>query len=397
MVEKRNKNVYVTGMGVVSPYGEGVDVLWDGLVSGSNAFKEITLFDTKDFRNSMAGEVSGFSPTKNYSRAVSFFLKALDESLACAKIADLNSVKTAFSLGTNFGGISSCISEMEKLSGNISDVSLDNSLLDEAETALRDENDFSGKVQVLSLSCASGTAAIGIGFDWVRSGKADIVIAGGFDELSLYSYAGLSALRAITKGIIRPFHKDRDGTIFSEGAGLLVLESEESMKKRGVMPLAQIAGMAINNDAFNMTAPEKEGKGIIRVMQMALADAGIDAGSIGYINCHATGTKYNDLVETNAIKQLFGDHAYELVLSANKSNFGHAMGAAGALEAISTILSLKNGIIPPTLLLDEKDPELDLDYCPLNLREIDGLTFVMSNSYGLGGTNASLVLKNFPE
>lgn len=391
MILSKSARVFVTGLGVVSPYGRGVDLFWDSLVSGKSALREISLFDASSFRNNLAGEVPDFAPLKEYSRSVSFLLTAIEEALSSAAFSDLKNIDCAFSLGTNFSGINGTLAQFSNLADKPAEINLDNSAFYEAEDAVKNETGFNGDFRILSLSCASGTAAIGQGFDMIRQGREKMVIVGGFDELSLYSYAGLSALRAITKDTIKPFHKDRSGTLFSEGAAVLILESESQVEKRGVKPVAEIKGYGINNDAYHMTAPEKEGRGIQAVMRMALADAGLQPSAINHINCHATATRYNDLIETDAVKKVFGSHAFDLVLTANKSCFGHAMGAAGALEAVSAIKSAVNNVIPPTLELDTPDPELDLDYCPFESRRHD-VRYAMTNSYGLGGTNSSLIL-----
>ncbi len=384
------KKVYVTGLGVVSPYGVGVDIFWQSLKDGLSAFRPVTLFDATPFRNSMVGEVVDFSVLEPYSRAVSFLLQATSEAVLNAEL-DPSVSNIAFSLGTNFGGINSYLSQIEELSNNPENVNLNNASFFEAENALRDKFAFAGDCHLLSLSCASGTAAIGLGFDRIRRGEEDVVICGGFDELSIYSYAGLSALRAITKDTILPFHKNRSGTLFAEGSAVIVLESEQSVEQRGITPIAMVSGMGINNDAFHMTAPEKDGRGIRKVMEMAIADAGLESVDIDHINCHATATRYNDAIETMAIKKVFGSHADKMILTANKSCFGHAMGAAGALEAVSTILSVREDVVPPTLNLDEPDDGFELDYCPLESRHVN-IGHAMSNSYGLGGANASVVI-----
>lgn len=232
---------------------------------------------------------------------------------------------------------------------------------------------------------------MGVALEWLRLNRVDVVLAGGFDELSETAFAGLSALRAISKDTIRPWDANRDGTLFSEGAGVLVLESETHAAARGARAHAAVLGRGINNDAFHMTAPEKEGKGIVAVMRMALADAGLEPPAVAHLNCHGTGTKYNDMIETTAIQTVFGAHAREMVFTANKSLFGHAMGAAGALEAAATCLSVEHGLVPPTISGDAPDPELDIPLCRHEAKRME-IPVAMTNSYGLGGTNASLVI-----
>jgi 3-oxoacyl-(acyl-carrier-protein) synthase len=317
---------------------------------------------------------------------------AVDEALSAASI-DIESLKdetVGVCFGTNFGGAGIAFDEISKLSTGNNDIKLEQSSMGAALNEINSILPVNGPSQILSLSCASGTAAIGIASSWIKNGRADIVLCGGFDELSLHCYAGLSNLRAITKDTIRPFSKNRSGTLFSEGAGVIVLESEKHAISRGATPKAFVDGYAINNDAFNMTAPEKSGEGIARLMKTSIKSAGLSPDDIDFINCHGTGTKYNDIVETTAIKKVFSAHAYDMFLTSNKSCFGHAMGAAGALEAVGTVMTLDTGLIPPTISLDEADPDLDLNYCPQSI-EHSNITYAMSNSYGLGGANSSVL------
>jgi len=254
--------------------------------------------------------------------------------------------------------------------------------------------ELDGPRLMLSLSCASGVAAIGEGMELIRSGKVQAAIVGGFDELSFYAYTGLSALRAITPDIIRPFDRNRKGTLFSEGAGALVLETEESARRRGAVIYAEAAGCAMNNDAYHMTAPDKSGRGIISVMRKALADSGVNTDEVDHVNAHGTGTQFNDKTETTAIKEIFGERAYRIPVNSMKSMIGHTMGASGALEAIGTILTLRDGIIPPTINLETPDPECDLDYVPGEAREM-AVNTALCNSYGFGGTNAAAVFRRW--
>ena len=226
----------------------------------------------------------------------------------------------------------------------------------------------------------------------IRSGRADLAVAAGYDELSLYCLAGLSALHAVSPGDITPFDLKRAGTVFSEGAGALVVEGAESAAKRGASALCELAGGAANNDAYHLTAPEKEGRGIVRLMRAALADAGVAPEQVDGVNLHGTGTKYNDLIETKALKEVFGAHARRLVLTANKSMLGHTMGAAGAHESVAAVRSLVEGVVPPTVGITTPDPECDLDYCPAQARRVE-LRVMLKNSYGIGGVNASVVFK----
>ncbi len=382
----------ITGFGSVSPFGKGVDALWAGVSCGRRAIRPITLFPTDDLRNASAGEVEGYPVPDGpgeATRALCFLLDATDEALDDAGLEQGGSDpgRCAAVVATNFGGMSAAESA---LTGQAAD------LLgyDFAENTARAAGraGFSGPSVTLSLSCASGVAALVTALELVRSKRADVVLAAGYDELSLFCYAGLSALRAVSTSDVTPFDANRSGTIFSEGAGVLIVEAADHAERRGVQSYCRLAGGAMNNDAYHMTAPEKEGLGIQKLMHLALADAGIGPEEVQHINLHGTGTKYNDLIETRAVKGVFGPHAGGLVLTANKSMLGHSMGAAGSHESICAIKSLVEGVVPPTVGISEPDPECDLDYCVDGPRKLE-MSCVLKNSYGIGGTNASVVFR----
>jgi 3-oxoacyl-(acyl-carrier-protein) synthase len=386
------QRVVITGMGAVSALGRGVPALWDGLVAGRSGLRPITVFDASPFRNDAGGEVPGYAGGPRDPRALQFLMDALDEALADAAPGDgVNSDRLDVVLGTNFGGMSAIEPAMDP-DGDLGEEGITRYCFQSAVDRVAERSEAHGRRSVLSLACASGAAVMGMGADAIRRGDADMVIAGCYDELSLFSYAGLSALRAITPDRIRPFDKNRKGTQFGEGAAVLVLESLAHARKRGARPHAELLGHALNNDAYHMTAPEKEGRGIRALMNAALGNAGVAPDHVGHINCHATGTPYNDVIETGAIKAVFGAHAAALKVTANKSMIGHAMGAAGGLEAIATIRTLQTGIVPPTMGIEEQDPECDLDCSPGSAGQTDA-QIAISNSFGLGGTNASVVLK----
>lgn len=380
---------HITGIGVVSPYGIGRECFWKGVSGGQQALRDITRFDASSYRNTLGGEVPDFD-AGGRERSIAFAVSAAQEAVADAGI-DLAGKKVGLILGTNFGGVETAEGAFEKHYEGDSARDFTTYLPDAVIKAVREACPSAGPEAVLSLSCASGAAAVGTALEWLRSGRADVVLAGGFDELSQTAVAGLSALRAISKDTIRPWDVNRGGTIFSEGAAVLVLESEAVAAERNARTYARVLGRGINNDAFHMTAPEKTGKGIVAVMQMALQDAQVDPGSVAHLNCHGTGTKYNDMIETTAIKTVFGAHTADMIFTASKSLFGHTMGAAGAMEAAVTCLSVHHDLVPPTLGCQEQDPELDIELVKDKAREMS-LPVAMTNSYGLGGTNASLVI-----
>jgi len=389
--------IVITGMGAIAPNGNSVAEFWEVLSAGQCAIAPITHFDASPFRNSIGGEVRGFPlPSPDASRANAYALAAIEQAISDANLADAALHEAGIVLATNFGG---CECGERFLAARLHGEVLPSAGLDEYsfQAAIRQAAarfGLRGPSAVLSLSCASGVAAIGYAVDLVREGRCERVIAGGYDELSRMSYSGLSALRAITPDIIRPFDKNRNGTIFSEGAGVVVVESLESARQRGAAIHAEILGHAMNNDAFHMTAPDQSGKGIIAVMKSALDDASIKSTDVHHINAHGTGTQYNDKIETAAIKAAFGDHARALTITANKSMIGHTCGAAGTLESIATIRTIQTGIVPPTIHLETPDPDCDLDYVPGTARRQD-IRIALNNSYGIGGTNAAIVLARF--
>ena len=392
--------VVVTGMGAVSPLGTGVAVLWEGLTAGRVGLRPITLFDASPFRNREGGEVPGFEhdPDRHRPRALRFLLAAAGEAWDDSGLrayADFDPQRADVILGTNFG----CMSAIEPAlepghDGECSEAGIAPYAFQHAADEAAALTGAGGERSVISLACASGTAVLSLGAQAIVQQRADVVLCGAYDELSLFCYAGLSALRAITPDRIRPFDINRKGTQFGEGAGVLILESYEYAAKRGATVHAELIGHAINNDAYHMTAPEKDGRGIRALMTAALRHARLQPADVDHINCHATGTPYNDLIETTAIKAVFGEHAARLRVTANKSMIGHAMGAAGALEAIATVRTLQDGVIPPTVGIEQQDPACDLDCCPGAAQEVD-VHIAMSNSFGLGGTNACVVFRRW--
>jgi len=389
--------IVITGMGAIAPNGHSVRDFWNGLAAGQYAIGPITRFDASPFRNSIGGEVRNFSlPSPGANRANAYALAAIEQGISDAKLEGAALHEAGIVLATNFGGSDGAERFFaSRLRGEAPPpIGLDEYSFRAAVRQAAGRWGLRGPSAVLSLSCASGVAAIGYAVDLVREGRCARVIVGGYDELSRLSYSGLSALRAITPEIIRPFDKNRNGTIFSEGAGAVVVESLESARQRGVTIHAEVLGHAMNNDAFHMTAPDQSGKGIIAVIKSALDDAGVKPADVQHVNAHGTGTRYNDKIETAAIKGVFGDHARSLTITANKSMIGHTCGAAGTLESICTIRTIQTGIVPPTIHLETPDPECDLDYVPGHARRQD-VRIAINNSYGIGGTNAAIVLARY--
>ncbi|HYF51419.1 MAG TPA: beta-ketoacyl-[acyl-carrier-protein] synthase family protein [Planctomycetota bacterium] len=402
--------VVITGLGAVSPHGRGVATLWSGLVEGRSALKPLTLFDASMFRNPLAGVCTEYpvGAGADIPRAWRMLNDAVTEAMQDALgmngaddaairarvAADELMRHAAIVTGTNFGGMSGAETALVDGRNDPARASLDNYLYGKAANLIAERFDLCGPRMNLSLSCASGTAAIGVAFDMIRRGRAEVAIAAGFDELSLYVYAGLSALRAITPETIRPFDQRRKGTLFSEGAGCVVIESAAHAAARKARVYAKILGRAMNNDAYHMTAPEQEARGIQALMRKALADADVPPDSIDHANLHATGTPYNDAIETKAIHAVFGARGRELPVCSVKSSIGHTMGAAGILESVAAVMTLNEGKVPPVLGLDpaQKDPACDLN-TPTGAPLTGTFKRVLKTSYGFGGTNAAVVLE----
>jgi len=395
-------DVVITGIGVVSPLGNDVASFWNALCSGTSGIAPITRFDASHFRNGTGGEVKAFCPypaDADLTLACQYAARAVRDAWADSGLADhAEACNAGIVTATNFGsadlGRQVCESVIRR------DAALPPGTgrlqMDWVTNYLADELGLPGPRATISLSCASGVASIGQAIELIRAGRTTAVIACGYDELSFYAFSGLSALRAMTPEIIRPFDKNRKGTIFSEGAGALVIEAADSARERGARIYAALLGHAMNNDAYHMTAPDKTGRGIISVMKNALADAEVDAAEIDHVNAHGTGTPFNDKTETTAIKEIFGDRARLIPVNSMKSMMGHCMGAAGSLETIGAVLTICRGIIPPTINLETPDPECDLDYVPGQARK-QAVRTVLCNSYGFGGTNAAVVLRRWEE
>lgn len=391
--DKQQRQVVVTGMGVVSPIGSGVERFWAALCAGTTGIRPISRFDTTGFPHTRGGEVPGFhTEDGDADIGTRFMLAAAAEALSCAGLTATERLlpEAGVVVATNFGGIQAG----EPLLAGTGTVPLVDAFQEYGFQACADRvaelASCAGPRIALSLSCASGAAAIGLGMQLIRSGRASLVLAGGYDGLSRFAWSGLSALRTMTKDEIRPFDLNRAGTIFSEGAGALVLEDEAHARDRGAPLLARALGYGLNNNAHHLTAPAREGAGSAAVMQMAIDDAGIGSGDIGHVNTHGTGTKHNDVTETQAIKTVFGEAAAGIPITSVKSATGHMMGAAGTVEAIASILSIRDGVIPPTMNGSEPDPDCDLDCVRETCRHV-ALATVLSNSAGIGGCNGAVV------
>jgi 3-oxoacyl-[acyl-carrier-protein] synthase II len=400
--------VVITGLGAVSPMGIGVGPLWEGLLAGRDALGELEGIDPAAYRTTRGGQVRGFDPApwfpadrpelaRSMGRASQYAVAAARMALEHARL-DLGTIAprdAGVSVGTTVG-------ECKVLEA------IDDAWVREGPDAVPAwlaRQYPSGAVpmnvaRVLGLrgpnvmvptACAAGNYAIGFALDAVREGRCKVMLAGGADPFSLTAFAGFNRLLACAPERVQPFDRNRKGMMVSEGAGILVLEDLAHAAARGAPILAEVLAVGISCDAHHMTQPHPEGDGAAAATRRALAAAGIAPERVDYFSAHGTGTPANDRIETLAIKKVFGAHAHRLPVSSIKSMLGHSMGAASALEAIATVLALRDGVVPPTIHLEEPDPECDLDYVPNRARE-HPVRIAVSNAYGFGGNNASLVL-----
>ncbi len=405
--------VVVTGMGAVSPLGLDLPTTWSNLVQGRSGVAGITLFDASPLSTQIAAEAKGFDPKAHFDakearrleRFVQFSVIAAREALADARlqITPQNTERTGVIIGSGVGGALSVADQAKILETRgprrVSPFFIPMILVDTAPGQVAIELGIKGPNMAVVSACATGSNAIGEAAEMVRRGDVDAVLCGGAEAcLAPLAVAGFNAMGALSTrnenpaGASRPFDATRDGFVMGEGAGVLVLESEEHARARGARLYGLVAGYGTSADAMHFAAPDAEGEGIARAMRWALQRAHLEPQQVDYINAHGTSTRLNDSSETTAIKHVFGGHASNLPVSSTKSMIGHTLGAAGALEAIFCLKSLQDQILPPTINYKTPDPACDLDYVPNTARRQE-LHIAMSNSIGLGGHNASLILQ----
>jgi len=408
--------VVITGMGMISPLGHSVEESWANLLAGVSGVGPITQFDASEFATQIAGEVKNFVPrdhmdfkeARRMSRASQLTVAAARMAIADARLPEQSPDpdRTAVLIGTAVGGIERAIEEVDAYRARgwraVSPFAMTMFLANMPSHHVSLMTGATGPISTIVAACATGTQTIGEAAEVIRRGAADTVFAGGVEGLIHYAaIAGFGAMRALSthyndtpERASRPFDKDRDGFILAEGAGVVVLERLDKALARGARIHGEVLGHASSSDAFHVAAPDPEAKGAIRAMQWALNDAGLTPADVGYINAHGTSTPVNDATETLAIKQLFGERAYEVPVSSTKSSMGHAMGGAGTIESIFTTLALARGLLPPTWNYETPDPECDLDYVP-NAPRPATPRVALKNSFGLGGQNACLVLGRY--
>jgi len=409
------RRVVVTGVGLVIPTGIGTETVWKNICEGKSGIGPLTRFDPNGFETKIAGEVKGFNPEayiekkeiKKMDLFVQYALAATREALEDSqlKITPENCDRTGVIVGTGLGGLPTLEKYhqilLEKGPSRISPFFIPMLIANLASGQIAIHFGAKGPNTCVVTACATGAHCIGDAFRAIVYGDAEAIIAGGTEaNISPLSIAGFNAMKALStrneepEKACRPFEKNRDGFVVAEGAGILILEELEFALKRGAKIYGELIGYGYTGDAYHITAPSPEGEGAARCMRMAIKDAGLRPEDIDYINAHGTSTPLNDLTETQAIKTVFGEHAKKVAISATKSMTGHLLGAAGSTEAIFSLLAIRDGIIPPTINYDVPDPECDLDYVP-NVARRQPLTVVMSNAFGFGGTNATLVLRKF--
>ncbi|MCL7453414.1 MAG: beta-ketoacyl-ACP synthase II [Anaerolineae bacterium] len=408
------KRVVITGLGAVTPIGNDVDAFWQGLVEGRSGVGPITAYDASEQAVRIAGEVKDFDPTahlgykqaKRTDRFTQLVLVAAEQAVEDARLSfgmNGDQRNTGVFIGTAIGGVCTLLDAYDtmhtrgpkRVSALMAPMMMPNA--GAGEVAIR--YGLHGPSLSLASACATGSNAIGEGADYIRRGRAEVMICGGGESvmhpLTLAAFANMGAVSQRNdepERASRPFDADRDGFVMGEGAGVLILESLEHAQKRGARIYAELVGYGASSDAFHITAPDEDGSGAARSMQLALDDAGLQPADIDYINAHGTSTPLNDPIETRAIHKVFGEYAPKLAVSSTKSMTGHLMGAAGAVEAIACVKTLVTGVIHPTINYETPDPACDLDYVPNQARKTHPRT-ALSNSFGFGGHNATLIFR----
>ena len=405
--------VFVTGIGMVTPLGLDTRTTWEALLRGESGIDTIGAFDHEGFETTIAGEAKGFDPTIYVDRkqarrldrfaqfAVAATHQALDQAGLDLQDPSVDATRVGSVIGSGIGGILTLSEQWsvlaEKGPTRVNPFLVPMMLADMAPGQVSILFGAKGPNYCTVTACSSGSDSIGIASQMIRRGEIDIALAGGTEApICPIAVAGFNACLALSKrndeptAASRPFDAGRDGFVMGEGAGVLVLESEESVVRRGVTPIAELAGYGASSDAFHVTQPAPGGEGAARAIAKAFTESGLGPSDIGYINAHGTSTPMNDRLETEAVKASFGDDAYKVAISSTKSMTGHLLGAAGGVEAAISVLAVAEGVVPPTINLDTPDPDCDLDYTPNEARKVQ-LQAVMSNNLGFGGHNASLI------
>ena len=410
------RRVVITGMGLLSPLGNTVAENWESAIAGKSGIGPITLFDASRLATQFGGEVKSFDPStvmdrkevKRFDRFIHLAMGAAAEAVADCGLTFEGELaeRAGVVIGAGMGGLGA-IEEtklvlVEKGPGRVSPFFIPSCIINMAPGMISMKYGLLGPNYGAVSACASAGHAIADAFHMVKRGDCDVMLTGGAESaMTELAFAGFNSARALStrndspQAASRPWDKDRDGFVMGEGAGILVLEDLEHALARGAKIYGEIIGAGASSDAHHITAPHPEGRGARLAMTNALRSAGIAPEQVGYINAHGTSTDLGDVQETEAVKKVFGEHAYKLAVSSTKSMHGHLLGAAGAIEAILTVLALKNQVLPPTINLENQDEGCDLDYVPGKAREVQGVEVALSNSFGFGGTNATLVFRRY--
>lgn len=401
------KRVVITGVGVVSAVGNSVPQFWNSLIEGRDGTKEITVFDATPYRNRLAAEVSGLDAEahfsrrelKRFSRCDQFGLVAFREAWRSARLDRdrIDRERAGIILGAGSGGILSVekyFRDFYQGRGRPSPSLLISYSLATTTDLIAVESGLKGPRSTTATVCSSSSVSIGVAYDMIQMGLADVMVSGGSDSLCEVSFSGFSSLKLVDPESCKPFDKRRQGLVIGEGAGILILEELNHAMKRGTPILAEFLGYGICADAYHLTAPEPNGEGVERVIRTALSHAGVSAEEVDAINAHGTATPFNDIAETRGIKKVFGERAKEIPISGIKSMIGHCLGSAGGIEAVATVLTVKNGVVPPTIHYEIPDPLCDLNYTPNHPIKKD-VRIAISNSFAFGGNNACLVFRRY--
>lgn len=412
MSDRATRRVVVTGLGLVTPLGTGVEKTWKALCAGESGIRRISRFDPTGYDAQIAGEVTDFDPArfiekKEIKKMDTFIHYAVGAAQlavedAGLKVAPEEATKVGVYIGSGIGGLGSIEHYhdvlKEKGPGRVSPFFIPMTIINLASGQVAIRIGAKGPNSCAVTACATGNHCIGDAYRLIQRGDADVMVAGGAEAaVTPLGVAGFASAKALSfrndepTRANRPFDKDRDGFVLGEGAGVVVIEELEHARRRGARIYSEVAGYGMNSDAYHITAPPEEGEGAVRCMELALKDAGIGKEQIGYINAHGTSTMA-DAIETHAIKTVFGERAYRIPVSSTKSMTGHLLGAAGGIEAVFSILALVHGILPPTINLENPDPACDLDYVPNKARPA-AIKAALSNSFGFGGVNACLIFK----
>ena len=412
MSDRTTRRIAVTGLGLVTPLGTGVEKSWKALCAGESGIGRITKFDPTGYDAQIAGEVKDFDPAQFIEKkeikkmdtfihyAVGAAQLAVDD--AGLKVASDEATKVGVSIGSGIGGLGSIEHYhnvlKERGPGRVSPFFIPMTVINLASGQVAIRIGAKGPNSSIVTACATGNHCIGDAFRLIQRGDADVMVAGGAEAaITPLGVSGFAAAKALSfrndepTRASRPFDKDRDGFVLGEGAGVVVMEELEHARRRGARIYGEVIGYGMNSDAYHITAPPESGEGAVRCMELAIKDAGIGKDQIGYINAHGTSTMA-DAIETRAIKNVFGEQAFRIPVSSTKSMTGHLLGAAGGIEAVYCILALFHGILPPTINLENPDPACDLDYVPNKARPA-AIKAALSNSFGFGGVNACLIFK----